>query len=71
MFGDDVAAAMINRLVPHANMINRLVPHAKVTCLKVDSYRLKTATASRPPAQPKKRRSTSQQGSRFSCRLQG
>ncbi len=45
MFGDDVVAAA---------MIDRLVHHAEVIALKGDSYRLKTATsaASRPPQAP-------------------
>ena len=46
VFGDDtVAAAMIDRLVHHADIIN----------LKGDSYRLKGRDLGRGPAQPEER----------------
>lgn len=43
MFGDDVVAAMIDRLVHHAEVIS----------LKGDSYRLKDRDLSRVPAAAK------------------
>ena len=43
VFGDDVVAAA---------MIDRLVHHAEVTSLKGDSYRLKDRDLGRIPAQP-------------------
>lgn len=54
MSGDDVVAAMIDRLVHHAEVIS----------LKRDSYRLKDRDLGRvpQPAQPENRRSTSRQG---------
>ena len=66
VFGDDVVAAA---------MIDRLVHHAEVIALKGDSYRLKTETsaASRRPLTKKHepeggQHSTAANWSRFGCR---
>jgi DNA replication protein DnaC len=63
VFGDDVVAAA---------MIDRLVHHAEVISLKGDSYRLKDRDLGRIPAQATEERKWSEfscrQGSRSRCR---
>jgi DNA replication protein DnaC len=58
VFGDDVVAAA---------MIDRLVHHAEVISLKGDSYRLKDRNLGRIPAQATEDQPTGR-GSKFSCR---
>ena len=58
MFGDDVVAAA---------MIDRLVHHAEVIALKGDSYRLKDRDLGRVPAAATDERST-RRWSTFNCR---